>query len=143
MTAFWRNWLSIWALGVAVFGVVLYGYGYAGTSAPAEAAFAVLGNPLPDEPDRYLRFAVALMGAVTLGWAVTFYAVFRAAWAMEPTAATPVWRLVTIGTVLWYAIDSTASCANGFSLNAASNTVLMVTYLIPVLTSRVLVGGTR
>ena len=79
MTFFWQRWLTLWCAGVGVFGVILYGAGFPTTTSVAATIFSAFGNPLPAEPDRYLRFATSLMGAVTAGWAVTYYAAFRAA----------------------------------------------------------------
>ena len=138
MTLFWRNWLVVWSIGVGLFGLVLYGAAYSATTAPAAAIFALFDNPLPPEPDRYLRFAISLMGAVTFGWGVTSYAAFRAAWWLDAAAAAPVWRLITAAMLLWYLIDSAASVATGFWLNAVSNTVVLALYLVPVLASGVM-----
>ena len=143
MTQFWKTWLTIWCLGVGVFGLVLFGAGWAATDGVARAIFTLFENPLPIDPDRYLRFAISLMGAVTFGWAATLYAAFRAAWLLEDGAAAPVWRIVTTGVTIWYVIDSAASISNGFALNALSNTIVVVAYLIPVLASGALSNRAR
>lgn len=140
MTLFWQRWLTLWSVGVGLFGLILFGAGFAATTGPAAAVFALFGNPFPVEPDRYLRFTTSLMGAVTFGWAVTYYAAFRAAWLLEPSAAAPVWRILTIGAVVWYVIDSWASVANGFALNAVSNTVVVGLFLVAVVASGALRG---
>ena len=141
MTKFWQGWLTLWCVGVGAFGAILYGVGFPAATAPAAAVFSAFGNPLPAEPDRYLRFAISLMGAVTLGWAITYYAAFRAAWTLHGETSAIVWRILTIGTVAWYVIDSLASIANGFGLNAVSNTGLLIAFSIPVLATRVLRVG--
>ena len=143
MTGVWKNWLTVWCVGIGIFGLVLFGTGWSATEGTARAIFALFGNPFPIEPDRYLRFSTSLMGAVTLGWAVTLYAAFRAAWLLEDAVAKPVWHLLTLGIGTWYFIDSAASVANGFAANAISNTVLVIAYLVPVFASRALSGGTR
>jgi len=138
MTIFWKRWLTLWCMGVGIFGLILYGVGYPATTSMAAAVFSVLGNPLPTDPGRYMRFATSLMGAVTAGWAVTYYAAFRAAWMLDGVARADLWRGLTLGVVMWYVIDSIASIANGFALNAVSNTALLVAYLIPVLATSVM-----
>ncbi len=138
MTIFWQRWLTIWCAGIGIFGIVLYGAGYAATTAPVAALFDAFGSPFPTDPDRHLRFTTSLMGAVTFGWAVTYYAAFRAAWQLERAACSGIWRILTTGAVLWYAIDSVASVANGFPLNAVSNTIFLTAFLIPVIASRAL-----
>ena len=143
MTTFWRNWLVIWCIGLALFGLSLYGAAFSATTRPAALLFNLFGNLLPAEPDRYLRFAVSLMGAVSLGWAMTMLAAFRAAWALESAAANALWRRITVAMLVWYVLDSVASVATGFAINALSNTALLVAYLVPVLASGVIGTGPR
>lgn len=135
MSSFWKTWLTLWCLGVGVFGAVLYGAAYAATTGPAAAIFDLFGKPLPAQPDPHLRFAIGLMGAVTLGWAATLYAAFRAAWALYGEAGRAIMRIVLVTAVVWYVIDSAASLANGFTLNAVSNTVLLIALIIPLTAS--------
>lgn len=135
MTMFWQRWLTLWCVGVAVFGLVLFGVGWSAADGVARAVFILYGDPLPADPDRFLRFTTSLMGAVTFGWAATLYATFRAAWLLDAPRASTIWRLVTAGAAIWYVIDSAASIANGFALNAVSNTVVMIGYLVPVVAS--------
>jgi hypothetical protein len=140
MSAFWRNWLNAWAWVVIVFGLVLAGGGLDATDTVAEAAFAIVGGGAPLEWTPHLRFSVALMGAVTMGWGVTYLALFMAAHRLGADAA-PVWRLATIGMVAWFVIDSALSVATGFWMNAVSNTGLAIGYLVPVLASGAMNGS--
>lgn len=140
MTTFWRNWLRFLCVGIAVFGLVMLGTGWPASDGAARAVFALFGSPLPVEPDRYLRFTASLIGAVTLGWAVVLYAAFRALWALDHATAAPIWRALTLGAVIWYVTDSAASIANGFALNAVSNTLIMALLFVPVLQAKVLVA---
>jgi hypothetical protein len=80
------------------------------------------------------------MGAVTMGWGVTYLALFMAAHRLGADAA-PVWRLATIGMVAWFVIDSALSVATGFWMNAVSNTGLAIGYLVPVLASGAMNGS--
>ena len=48
---FWQRWLTIWCVGVGVFGLILFGAGFPFTGSPAAQVFVAFGNPLPDEPD--------------------------------------------------------------------------------------------
>lgn len=127
MSEFWRRWLVLWCWTVMLFGLVLAGAGLEATSGPARLAFAILGpgHPLPPVLDPTLRFSIGLMGAVTIGWGATMLATVIAG------NGTPrLWRAITVGLVAWFVIDSTLSVATGFPLNAVSNTVLLVFYLI-------------
>jgi len=121
-----------------VFGLILYGVGFPTTTAAAATIFSAFGNPLPAEPDNFFRFSTSLMGAVTAGWAITYYAAFRAAWALTGQMRATVWRILTAGSIAWYLIDSYASNATGFPLNVASNTLLLIAYLVPVLATGVM-----
>lgn len=134
MSAFWRGWLNVWCLLVFVFGLVLAGGGLAATSGPSEMLFGVLGGQLELTWTPHLRFSVALMGAVTMGWAVTFFAAFSAAHRLGDQAAI-IWRWITGSLLVWFVVDSALSVATGFALNAVSNAGLLVGYLIPVLAS--------
>ncbi len=131
MTGYWRNWFKIWCLAVGVFGLVLAGGAFSATDGMVRYLIAVL-NPAADPAmTDTLRFAVALMGAVTLGWALTLHAaICAAAWLGADGA--PVWRLLVLSLIGWYVIDSSLSLATGFGLNAVPNTVLLVTFLWPV-----------
>lgn len=134
MSTFWRNWLNVWAWVVIVFGLVLAGGGLDATDTIAETGFAIVGGGVPMEWTPQLRFSVALMGAVTMGWGVSYLALFMAAHRLGVEAG-PVWRLATVGMIVWFAIDSALSVATGFWINALSNTGLAIGYLVPVLAS--------
>ncbi|MDP1872645.1 hypothetical protein [Phenylobacterium sp.] len=137
MTGFWRVWMAVWRLSVAGFGLVLAGAAFEATSGPVRLIFALLGAESPLEMDGSLRFAIALMGAVTLGWWLTLEAAFKAIDLLGDRAG-PVWRGVTLSVVGWYLIDGALSAATGFALNIAPNTVLLLGYLIPALATGVL-----
>ena len=136
MNGFWKTWLNIWCLGVGLFGLVLAGGAFAATSGPVERLFDILGGG-PPEITPALRFSLAVMGAVTLGWALTFYAAFSAAAALGPQGRS-AWRVVTVAVAGWYVIDCWLSIATGFALNAVPNTLLLAGYPAPVWRSGVL-----
>ncbi len=140
MTTFWRNWMLAWCLGVALFGLVLAGAGFAETSGPAQALLDRMsgGALLLDRP---LRFGIGLQGALSIAIAGLAWAAIRAADALGPDGA-PIWRLLLWSMLAWYVIDSAISCANGLWLNAVSNTVLMIALLVPLLASGVLRSAT-
>lgn len=142
MSIFWQKWLNLWALSVALFGLILAGGGYAATDGPVRFLFTLMG-PEPFQPTQSLRFAVGLMGAVTLGWGCCFLALFAAIARLDPLAAAPIWRLAIATTLIWFVIDSAISISNGFALNAVSNMMFVILLLIPLLASRALVidGG--
>jgi hypothetical protein len=139
MTQIWQRWLAIWCWIVALFGLVMACAGFEATSAPTEAFIALMhdGGAVPFDPP--LRLAYAMVGALTLALAMLVAAGAGAANALGPAGA-PVWRMMTLAMLVWFIIDSSVSCATGFVLNAVSNTLLMIGFLIPVLASGVLIG---
>lgn len=140
MTGFWRKWLIGWCWAVIAFGAVLSLGGFAATKAPVEALFRLM-NPGATTPfDATAQFSAGLMGAVSLGWGLSLLATVREAIRLGPDARS-LWGRLLVATVIWYAIDSSISVANGFALNAASNTVLLVGLLLPLWRSGVLASG--
>jgi len=137
MSRFWRQWLAVWRLAVAGFGLVLAAAAFEATSGPARMIFALVGEALPADMTDPLRFSIALMGAVTLGWWLTLEAAFRAIDLLGERAA-PVWRGVTLSVVGWYVIDGALSAATGYALNILPNSLLLVGYLVPVLSTGVM-----
>ena len=140
MSAFWRIWLTVWCWVVVVVGVVLAGAGLDATDGATEMMFSIMGPAGGFDWTPHLRFATALMGAVTLGWGLSFLAAFNAAHRLGDQAG-PVWRMLTAAAIAWFVIDSALSVATGFWLNAVSNTGLILGYLAPVIASGVLRRG--
>ncbi len=140
MTKFWQNWLLGWSLFVVAFGAVLAAGAFEASDGMTRAIFTLFGRPMPDAPDALHRFAVGLMGAVTMGWGLTYLFAFRALFALEPAQAAPLWRFAVVASLIWYLVDSAISCATGYSMNAVSNTLVIAGLLLPVLKSGVLRG---
>lgn len=112
--------LRPWSVAVAVFGVVLCGGAFAATDGPMQLVFALVGaRDLAFTPE--LRFSIGLMGAVSLGWGLTLYAVAASTADVPGTSAPALWRRIAMATLAWFAVDSTISVATGFPLNAALN----------------------
>lgn len=137
MTGIWKAWMTIWAVGVVVFGGLLAAGACPGIDKPAHVLLTLFGN-LPEGgailSDRAMRFAVGLMGAVTIGWGLTILFLLPSVAAAGATA----WRALTLALIVWYVIDGAISIATGFGANAVSNTALAIAYSIPVLASGVL-----
>lgn len=140
MSGFWRNWMTRWCWGVALFGLVLAGAGLEATSGPTRLLFGALDGPEPLNLNAQMRFSLALLGAVTLGWALTLRAALGAAHALGARAR-PTWLGITASLLVWYLLDSGLSVATGFGLNAVSNTVIVAAFLIPILRGGVLRSG--
>jgi hypothetical protein len=140
MNKFWQNWLSVWAIFVALFGLVLAAGAFEATDGLSRMLFTLFGNPIPETPDALHRFAIGLMGAVTMGWGLTYFAAFKALHGLDDKTAAPLWRFMLIASIIWYFVDSAISCATGYTMNAVSNTLVMAGFLIPILKSGVLRG---
>ena len=136
MTPFWKNWLTAWRLAVLAFGIVLAAAAIPALDGPARWFYDLVHWPVDGRSsfDENVRFTCGILGAVTIGWALTIFAAIEAA---EKLGA-PVWRALTRAILVWYALDSAISIATGAPVNAISNTVLLATYLAPVLASKVL-----
>jgi hypothetical protein len=139
MTAFWRNWLTVWCWFVAGFGLVLAGAGLPATDGISTFLFTTMHGAAPVW-DEGMRFSTALMGAVTMGWGLTTLAAVRGFWAMGK-AARPFWRMLLLSFLVWFVIDSTLSIVNGFALNAVSNLLIMAAFALPLWRSGLLGGG--
>lgn len=139
MTGFWRSFMTVWCFGVGAFGVVLAGGAFDATDGAVELLYTQFGSSA-FEWTPVLRFATALMGCVSIGWAITLYAVLRASDLLGERAG-PVWRMTTVGVLVWFVTDSTLSIATGFAPNAVSNLLLLAAYLLAVTRSGALRGG--
>ena len=135
MSKVWQNWFSAWAIFVALFGLVLAGGAFAATDSLTAALFALFSNPLPADIDAHHRFAIGLMGAVTMGWGLTYFGAFKALYVLDSATAAPIWRYFLGISLVWYVVDSGISIATGFWINAVSNTIVIVLFLIPLVKS--------
>ena len=138
MSNFWKNWLTLWGWGVIAFGAILALFAFPATELPSRLFYELIGNPVPDAPDRHFRFAMGLMGCISMGWGLTMLTCFRAAWMLAPAQACAVWRGFTFAAFFWFVTDSIASIYNGFPMNAVSNTVLIGLYGVAVVQSGVM-----
>lgn len=139
MSAFWRSWMGIWCLGVGLFGAVIALAGMPGGEAPMRMALELLGGA-PVEVAGALRFTLAVLGAVTIGWAATLWALVRAAGALGAEGG-PLWRLLLWSVLGWYVIDSLLSVVTRFGLNVVPNTLFLLLFLLPLWRSGVLATG--
>lgn len=137
MSAFWKTCLMIWCWSAFVFGATLTGAALPQTDAPTRTLIAILNPDIGSQLDPVARFAIALTGAVTIGWSLTLMALVRATPNLGDGAA-GLWRSVSYGLVAWYVIDSSLSIATGFGLNAVSNTLFLVAFLLAAWRSGVL-----
>lgn len=131
-------WMTGWCVAIGVFGLMIAGGGFEVTSGPIRSLFDVLNGPGELDLNPHMRFSLAVLGAVTIGWSVTLMAAIQAATRLEKHLSQPIWALITAAIVTWYIIDSSLSIATGFWLNAVSNTIFSTAFLIPITRSGVL-----
>jgi hypothetical protein len=131
MSGFWRNWFSGFCLSLLIFGVILAGGAFEATTGPVRWLLTVLGGSADITFDPPLRFSLALIGSISIGWAVAFYYTIDAAIDLGPLAR-PLWRGMTVAVIVWFVIDSSLSVATGFALNVIPNLLLLGQYFIGV-----------
>ena len=130
MSNFWKIWLDIWCLTVIIFGGVLVSASITGFESGTKT-FITLINPI-DMPvfNEIERFAFGLIGAITMGWGVTFFYFFRAAHASN--IGNKMYRQAFVVMIIWNLIDGYVSYRTGFALNIASNLLLSLGMVIPL-----------
>lgn len=142
MTDAGLRWLILWCGVLAALGVALTGAVTEATSAPARLVFGAIG--VQDiRLDAHMRFTLAVLGAVLVGWSLTLLGATRVAQQLSGETGRSAWRWVAVALVGWFAIDSTLSILTGFPLNAVMNTVFLIAFVAPMVRSGVLTDATR
>lgn len=138
MTSFWKSWMTVWCWATLALGALFAAAAVPALDGGARLFYDVVTWPIEGYAfvGEGMRFTVAILGAVMIGWALTIFAMVRAAEAL----GAPAWRGLTFALVAWYIIDSTISVMSGIPGNAVTNTLFVAGYLAPVLASGVLRG---
>jgi hypothetical protein len=132
------TWMTGWCGAVGLFGIILAGAGFELTSEPVRILLDFLNGSGELDLNPTMRFSLAILGAVTIGWSLTLMAVIQIANQLEKRVSKSIWTGMTASIAIWYVVDSILSIATGFWLNAVSNTIFSATFLIPVIRSGVL-----
>lgn len=123
MSTFWWRWLVVVTIGVAAFGA-----GMILLLDTIHSLFEVIVN-MSVEDSRYLYFVNGVLGAVMIGWMVTFlyilYTGFR-------RGAREAWNTLVLSLVAWFVIDSGFSIVSGFAGNAVFNTAFLILFAVPL-----------
>jgi hypothetical protein len=133
--------MLVWCGATIALGAALAGMVSPATEGLGRAYYAMAAGFDPDAvafDAPGARFAIALLGAVTIGWGLTMLGIVRSA-----DAGSPLWRHMTLAVVGWFGIDSLLSIAAGFPHNAALNIGFIGAYLIPVIGSGVMISARR
>lgn len=138
MTPFWQTWIKATCASLALLGLILAAGAIDATAAPAKLYFHLMGNAGELDLNPHMQLTLGVLGAVCVGWSITFFATFQAANALHGEAAATVWRTTLMGLTVWYIIDSTLSVATGFAGNAVVNTLFFASLAFPILCAGVL-----
>ncbi|WP_224815146.1 hypothetical protein [Hasllibacter sp. MH4015] len=138
MNGIWRVWMILWCISVGGFGLIITLGAIEATSAPTILLLEMLSGGIMVEMTPHLRFALAVMGPVTMGWALTLIGATEATRHLPKPIAAKTWLWITAGVLAWMVIDSILSVVTGFALNLIPNTLYLVAFLVPVIRSGVL-----
>jgi hypothetical protein len=126
-------WMTVWCTAIGLFGLIIIGGGFEATSGPIRMFFNLLDGPGELDLNPHMRFTLAVLGAVTIGWSLTLMVAIQAAHQLEQQTKRSIWIGIVASIIVWYVVDSSLSIATGFWHNAISNTIISATFLIPVI----------
>ena len=138
MTGFWQRWMIVWCWMTIIVGAAFALAAFAPTRGPALIFMEIVFWPIDGQPavlSREAAFATALCGAIMIGWGILMLGLAR---DPELSGKPKVWRLMTVGMVAWFMIDSIASWVTGAGVNVLGNIGFLATFLTPVIQSGVL-----
>ena len=130
MSNFWRVWLNGWCYLVILLGLGLSGAGIEGFESFTRNLMWYLNFEAVPMFTPIERFALGLVGAITVGWGLTLlYYIQMAHYSNEGNR---VWRRLIGVLLVWYVIDGYISYRTGFKLNIASNSVIFLAFFVPL-----------
>lgn len=128
---FWHRWLWIASL-------ILVGFGIAMALLNRTIVFSSMNRSIdpvfwpagvPAGASAFQGWVYGAWGATVLGWGLMVAALVRFAFSRREAWA---WWAMTAGIGAWYTIDTAISALSGVWINVVLNTVLMVTFAIPL-----------
>lgn len=127
-----QRWLKVTAFIVGSFGPIFFLGTMPSTAAPARLTLDLLSWPIDGattyaSPDT--RFLSALAGGFLLGWGVTLWLLSTWVYAQAPEA---VRRVVLVGLLSWFFLDSAGSVASGNASNVAFNILVLLAAVGPL-----------
>lgn len=127
------KWLTLTAWVIILFGALICLGGFAATLLPVDILYQVF-HPSDGQAvwSEHMRFSTGLLGAVTFGWGLTLLSIVKATPELKREIARSLWTSITCGLGVWYVVDSTISVANGYRVNAVSNTIIMALYMFAI-----------
>lgn len=129
---FHKFWLKITAFVIWSFGPIFFLGTMEATSEPARLTLDLLSWPIDGassyaSPDT--RFLSALTGGFLMGWGVTVWALSK--WVYDK-APEEVRKIVLIGLLSWFFLDSAGSIASGNASNALFNIIVLLIAVGPL-----------
>lgn len=123
-----RKWIGVYGWLLTALGLFFWTAIIPPLDGGVRAFYAAIGHPPGDDlfAAPAMRLTASLLGAVTAGWGLTMVAAARAA------AGASLARSVGAAVIAWYLVDSGASIAAGYPLNALSNTVFAALFFAPL-----------
>jgi hypothetical protein len=130
--AFHKFWLKITGVVVASFAPIFFLGAIESLAEPARFVTDLLSWPLDGmqsfaEPTT--RFVSAVTGGLLLGWGVMIWFLSGPVYDAAPEG---VRRVVVIGLLSWFVLDSTGSFLSGNASNAAFNVFVLVLAIGPL-----------
>lgn len=129
---FHKFWLKITAFVIWSFGPIFFLGTMEATSEPARLTLDLLSWPIDGassyaSPDT--QFLSALTGGFLMGWGVTVWALSQ--WVYDK-APEEVRKVVLIGLLSWFFLDSAGSIASGNTSNALFNILVLLIAVGPL-----------
>lgn len=126
----WRS-LALVVAALAAFGVALVLLPGPITTLFAWIAYGSTGAVHAFGPDAlaYVQLVHAILGAVTVGWALTLVGIVARLARREPELA---WWLVAAPALAWFVLDTGYSLVSGFWRNAVFNSLFAVALALPL-----------
>jgi hypothetical protein len=121
-----KFWLKITAIVVGSFGPVFFLGSMEATMEPARFTLDLLSWPLDGQTtyaSHDTRFLSALAGGFLFGWGVMIW--LLSAWVYDK-APEAVRRVVLIGLLAWFVLDSAGSVASGTASNVFFNVLILL-----------------
>ncbi len=132
----WQRWLFIVSLIMSVFGVLLALF----NATPLFALFDQQINPvfwstvdIPASAKEFQKWVYGVLGATLAGWGV--FVAFIAHYSFKKKEKW-AWNCILAGLLLWFVVDTAISLNFKVYFNAAFNTALFVTVIVPLAFSR-------
>lgn len=128
---FWRRWLMLVTIGVMVYGLSLIVFPGAARDLFNALFFSSseTAHLFIEENNVYTVFAHSILGAVLVGWMLTFMCVLI--WSFQP-GNRHAWNTLAVSVIGWFVIDTGYSIYAGVIAHALFNCAFLVLFALPL-----------